>query len=69
MTGALTCSCADPEILSWDPTHIFQCKTHNRTGPTKFKDVLKPPSDLLAADHSKAVVILTKCFWSRCFMS
>ena len=37
-----------------------------------MEDVLKPPGGLLATDCSKAVVfgvILTKCFWSRCFMS
>ena len=36
-----------------------------------MKDVLKPPGSLLVTDRSKAVfgVILTKCFWSRCFMS
>ena len=37
-----------------------------------MEDVLKPHGGLLAIDRSKVMVfgvILTKCLWSRCFMS
>ena len=37
-----------------------------------MEGVLKPHGSLLATDRSKAVVfgvVLTNCFWGRCFMS